>query len=84
MNYCAYYQAQIISKDVWFVVGTLRSFEHLAFDRTLDKANSIFEFFVPENNEKNLVELLDHFKKIGLITYYSKLENRLLDPSETV
>lgn len=84
MNYCLYYQAQIISKDVWFVVATLRSFEHLVFDRTLDKANSIFEFFVPEKNEKIFVDFLEHFKKIGLITYYSKLENRLLDPSETV
>lgn len=78
-SYSLYYQAQIISKDVWLVVATLRSFEHLVFDRTLDKNLSIFEFFVPESQEAIFVEFLNHFKSIGLIVFFKKLPNRLLD-----
>ena len=43
--YSLYFQAQVNKKETWFLAATLRSFEHLAFDRTVDKQAGIFEFF---------------------------------------
>ncbi len=37
MKLCAYYQAQVKRSDTWFLTATLRSFEHLCFDRALKK-----------------------------------------------
>src|SRR3546814_7842172 len=45
----------------WFFVGALRSFEHIAFDRTIDVESSIFEFFVPQDTEEYFVELMGYF-----------------------
>lgn len=82
--YCSYYQARVNKKDTWFLVATLRSFEHLVFDRTLDKEKCIIEFFVPQELEHYFVELLDYFKKELIVFEYAKMENRLLDPDALV
>lgn len=82
MDYCQYYQAQVIPSKCWFFVGVLRSFEHVCFDRTLDKETSTFEFFVPEDMQKVFLELMDYFKKEGIVTTLTQLPNRLLDPLE--
>lgn len=82
--YCIYYQAHVRKADCWFVVAILRSFEHLAFDRTHIKANSVFEFFVPEQNEKHFLQLMDYFIGQDIISSLIKLPNRLLDPQEIV
>jgi Domain of unknown function (DUF4911) len=81
---CLYYQAQVPRKQVWFLVAILRSYEHLAFDRTLDKAESIFEFFVPSDNEQEFIKLMDYFLQSSVITYVKKLPHRLLTPGEQV
>jgi hypothetical protein len=77
--YSVYYQAQIQREQVWFITAVLRSYEHLAFDRTLDVQNSIFEFFVSPENEQYFIELFNYFKKQGIVTYLEKLPNRLID-----
>jgi hypothetical protein len=77
-----YYQAQVSEPESWFMVGILRSFEHLCFDRTLDVKNSIFEFFVPAENEKTFLELMHWFEQQGIVRDVKKLENRLKDPAE--
>lgn len=84
MSYCLYYQARVVESECWFLVAVLRSFEHLTFDRTFDKQDSIFEFFVPSQNEKVFVEIMDHFKGIGVIKSFNKAENRLLSPDQVV
>jgi hypothetical protein len=76
--YCCYYQAEVYEKECWFLVAVLRSFEHLAFDRTLDKTVSIFEFFVPAGNERVFLELMTYFKTQGVIFKLEKKENRLI------
>lgn len=73
-----YYQAQVSEKDCWYLVAILRSFEHLAFDRTLDKETSTFEFSVPENNEAIFLELMEYFAKHGIIRNLERLPNRLV------
>lgn len=84
MNYCAYYQAKVKESDVWFLVAVLRSFEHLTFDRTLEKENSIFEFFVPSDNEQHFLQIMHYFQKQLIIEHLVKHENRLLTPGQQV
>jgi hypothetical protein len=78
MVYCAYYQAYVVKKETWFLVATLRSFEHLAFDRTFDKEKGIFEFFVPHELETFFDPLLRYYITSGVIVSYEKLSNRLV------
>lgn len=80
MEYCAYYQAHVRKEEAGFLVAVLRSFEHLAFDRTIDKASSLFEFFVPVGSEAIFVELMEDFLKEGVILDLVKQENRLRNP----
>lgn len=77
--YSVYYQAQVQREYVWFLTAVLRSFEHLAFDRTLDVKNSIFEFFVSPECEQYFLELFNYFKEQGIVIYFEKLPNRLID-----
>jgi len=77
MDYCLYYQAYVKRELCWFLVGVLRSYEHMAFDRTIDKQKSIFEFFVPQGMQEQFEELMDRFLTMGIVTSYFQLENRL-------
>jgi hypothetical protein len=76
---CPYYQATIAQKDCWFFVAALRSYEHLAFDRTFDVEKSIFEFFVAPSEEEIFLELMHFFEQEGLVTELKKLPNRFSD-----
>lgn len=75
--YCSYFQARVVPQDTWFFVATLRSNEHLCFDRTLDPSEGLFEFYVPQENEAFFVELMRHYEKIGIVSGFEKKENRL-------
>src|SRR5688572_24664665 len=75
--YCSYYQAYIKRELCWFVTANLRSYEHVAFDRTLDPVTSLFEFFVPETTEKYFLEVMSHFEAEGLVSDLKKGPNRL-------
>lgn len=77
-QYCQYYQVNIKKEDAWFFVAVLRSYEHIAFDRTLDKATSLFEIFVPEATEHVFLALMDYFQKEGIAQNLIKLPNRLI------
>lgn len=75
--YCSYYQAHVEREVCWFVTASLRSYEHVAFDRTLDPATSLFEFFVPTTTEKYFLQVMAHFESEGVVTNLQKLPNRL-------
>lgn len=77
MPYCHYYQATVRKSDAWFLVAVLRSYEHLAFDRTLKKNDSRFEFFVPQSLERHFLHLINYFQKEGIVTDFVQLPNRL-------
>ena len=81
-TYCAYYQAIVDRSATWFVVAVLKSFEHVAFDRTLDTTTGLFEFFVPQSTEPYFLMVMDYLHKQGLIENLQKLPNRLSDPRE--
>ena len=75
--YCSYYQAHIKKELCWFVTAALRSYEHVAFDRTFDVATSLFEFFVPKTTEKIFLEIMAYFEKEGIVQNLIKTHNRL-------
>jgi 4-hydroxyphenylpyruvate dioxygenase-like putative hemolysin len=78
MTYCCYYQARLNRTKSWFLVAVLRSFEHLVFDRTLDKEESLFEFFVPNNNEPYFLEIMEYMQQQGFVLEVNKMPNRLM------
>jgi hypothetical protein len=77
-SYCLYYCAEVERELCWFVTACLRSYEHVSFDRTLDPATSLFEFFVPESTEKYFLEIMAYFESEGLVRDLQKLPNRLI------
>jgi hypothetical protein len=80
LMYCVYYQAHVKRSDCWFLTAVLRSFEHMAFDRTLDVENSLFEFFVAPQAERYFLEVMLFFEQKGIVTNCVRLPNRLSDP----
>lgn len=82
--YCLYYQAKVEERYCWFLVAALRSFEHLAFDRTMDKKSSTFEFLVPQENEKYFLSAMQYFVDHNIVTNLQKLPNRLIQPDAEV
>lgn len=76
MQYCYYYQAKIRRHDCWFFVATLRSFEHMAFDRTLDTHENIFEFLVPAATHEYFLEFMAYFQSIEMVSEFTRLPNR--------
>ena len=78
-QFCLYYQAKVVKEQCWFMAATLRSFEHLTFDRTIDPKESIFEFFVPEGLEGYFLEIMEYYISIGLISNLNKLQNRFAE-----
>jgi hypothetical protein len=82
--YCSYYQAQVQRELCWYVTAALRSYEHISFDRTLDPATSLFEFFVPVATEKPFLDVMNYFQSEGLVRNLIKLPNRLQSLTEQV
>lgn len=76
MTYSQYYQAHVPPKRTWFFVATFRSADHLAFDRTLDAATGLFEFFVPAEREQEFCALMQWYEEQGIIRGFVKLPNR--------
>jgi len=84
MKYCLYYRAKITKHLCWLVTSTLRYSEHVAFDRCYDKKESVFEFFVAPDLQDVFLSIMEKFEKHGISSDLVQLENRLIDPNETV
>jgi len=76
MAYCLYFQAEVKKDKVWLLTSILRSCEYLAFDRTIDVKNNIFEFFVPKDAEHEFLSLMGYFQKQNVISNLNLLPNR--------
>ncbi len=77
MNKCLYYQASVIIKTTNLFVATFRYYEYIAFDRTLDAQQGIFEFFVPEEQEDLFLEVMAYLETLQLVHSVIKAKNRL-------
>ena len=79
MTYCSYYQATITKPEkTWFVVATLKSFDHLAFDRATDDNPHMFEFFVPKVREEEFLRVMKLLERQGVVGEVVEMENRLV------
>ncbi len=83
-EYCFYYQGNIQRELCWYVTAALRSYDHMAFDRTLDPATSLFEFFVAPSMENQFLTVCAYFEQQGLLRNLVKLPNRLENLDEQV
>lgn len=77
MSYCRYFQAYVDRKQTWFFVATLRSYEHVLFDRTFDKQTGKFEFFVAPGWVNIFYSYMRWYEKQGIVTGLKELPNRL-------
>lgn len=77
-NYSLYYVGQFERKKCWLLSSVMRGTEHVAFDRCINKEESIFEFFVPQSTESIFLESMNYLKKEGVLLSLEKKENRLL------
>jgi hypothetical protein len=84
MQYCSYYQVTIDRPAGWFVGATMHSFEHLAFERTIDAQGGINEYFVPPQLEALFLECMQGLERLGVVKDIKKLPNRLLEPDAQV
>ncbi len=82
--YCSYYQAIVDRTSTWFVVAVLKSFEHMALDRTLENETGLFEFFVPISTEKYFLDVMEYLIAQGYVYDLKKMPNRLLDSTQKV
>lgn len=80
MNYCFYYQARILREKTWLFVALLRSVEHIAFDRTLDVKDNVFEFYVPADRQVPFLAFMEYMIQQGVALDLQELPNRLKDP----
>lgn len=77
MKYSLYFQAYATKELCWMLSATLKYCEYVAFDRTLDKEKSIFEFFVTSDLEDVFLDIMRDLKKQGVIKSLQKMPNRL-------
>ncbi len=73
---CIYYQARLVREKIWFVVGTLRAETNLVFERALENDRTMFEFFVPPQNDDDFLAFMDILAKRGCIVTFEKKKNR--------
>ena len=78
MRFGAYYQAEVDPALTWYFVAILRSFEHIAFDRTKDAQTGTFEFFVPYDTECYFKDIMAHFEREHIVSNLRTLDNRLI------
>lgn len=78
MSHCCYFQATVVKKETWFFVATLRSFEHVCFDRTCEKQSGRFEFFVPWAYRERFMQLMRWYEAQGIVSDVQESENRLV------
>jgi len=77
--YCEYYQASVLRKKTWFLSAALRNESNVVFARTLENNPTIFEFFVPKDQEQHFLQVMKSLQKLGIILSLEKKENRLKD-----
>lgn len=73
-----YYVGKVERSKAWMLSSVMRGTEHVAFDRTINKVDSTFEFFVPKDTEIIFLQAMEYLKKEGVLLSLEKQENRIL------
>ncbi|HSW76301.1 MAG TPA: hypothetical protein VLG50_04625 [Candidatus Saccharimonadales bacterium] len=78
MKHSLYFQAHVKKEFCWIVSSTLKFTEYVAFDRTIDKDKSIFEFFVAADLLDVFLDVMDKLEQEGIIFNMQQLPNRFI------
>ena len=76
-----YFQAHVPPASCFFVIGLLKSYEHIAFARTFDVDQSIVEFFVTLETKAIFLSIMEEFSRHNLLFNLKELPNRLMHES---
>lgn len=76
-KYCEYYHVKVQKEKTWFVIGSFRNEDHLAFERTMDGQSEILEFFVPQGQEQLFLDMMSYMQKHGYVHWVKKEFNRM-------
>jgi len=79
VNLSRYFIAKIPKQKTWFVSGCVRNLGHTALERSLDKQEGTFEFFVSPLFVTEFVELLEKLKNRGDLCDFYESPNRFLE-----
>ncbi|KKP22473.1 MAG: hypothetical protein SZ59_C0006G0014 [candidate division TM6 bacterium GW2011_GWF2_28_16] len=75
--YSKYYTAKSLKSMTWFIFGVFRNEENVAFGRTLDKNESLLEFFVSPNYEAHFLKVANYLSQKGYLFELKEKVNRL-------
>ena len=76
MAQCIYYQATIPErKNHLFVVGLLKYYDNLCFDRTVDGSLGLFEFYVPSSMHYQFLSVMNILIESEVIKNFHKMPN---------
>ena len=78
MSYSIYYQAQVQKELCWMVTATIRFCDHVAFDRTIDKEGSIFEFYVAPDLQDEFLLIAHKLLERKIFLTLVQMPNRLM------
>ncbi len=78
MKHSLYFQAHVKKEFCWIVSSTLRFTEYVAFDRTVDKDQSIFEFFVAPDLLDVFLDVILKLQQEGIVFDFVQLPNRFI------
>lgn len=78
MLYSIYYQAQVQKELSWMVTSTIRYCDHIAFDRTVDKEGSIFEFYVAPDFHDEFLLVAHKLLERKVFLTLQQMPNRLM------
>lgn len=76
--YGIYFQAHVPPASCLLVIGILKSYEHVAFARTIDVQKSVLEFFVTQETKSAFLAIMSIFSKHSMIFDLQEMPNRLL------
>lgn len=79
--YGIYFQAHVPPSSCLLVIGILKSYEHVAFARTLHIDKSIVEFFVTQETKESFLEIMTMFSRYNMVFDLQEMPNRLLHES---
>jgi hypothetical protein len=79
MTKSLYFQAHVERSKCHVVSSTFQFVEHVAFYRTVDVENSVFEFFVSPDMPDIFLDVVRALQKIGVIHWCKEMPNRLVD-----
>lgn len=67
-----YFTAHVDTKQIWLIIGHIKSNDSIAFHRTIEGANDRMEFLVSEAHKTLFIEYLTAYQKAGAVISYTQ------------